>query len=105
MMLLNDSDNMLLNVLTEYDVVDHLDDNVRNAYSNVYVKDRARIEDNLRNAIDALKRPVMSYKIVMSIADFRFSYERPVFPQESGKPALIEYLLSPIHPLHGTQHR
>ena len=56
MMLLNDSDNMLLNVLTEYDVVDHLDDNVRNAYSNVYVKDRARIEDNLRNAIDALKK-------------------------------------------------
>ena len=56
LLLLNDSDNMLLNVLKEYDVVDHLDDTVRNAYSNIYVKDRARLEDNLKNAFDALKK-------------------------------------------------
>lgn len=56
MMFLNDTDNLLKNILTEYDVLDHMDENTRNAYSTIYVKDRERIRDNLRNAFDALKK-------------------------------------------------
>ena len=56
MMFLNDTDNLLQNILIEYDVLDHMDENTRNAYSTIYVKDRERIRENLHNAFDALKK-------------------------------------------------
>ena len=56
MMFLNDSDNLLKNILTEYDVLDHMDESTRNAYSTIFVKDRERIRENLHNAFDALKK-------------------------------------------------
>lgn len=55
-MLLNDADNMLKNILTEYDVLEHMDETTRNAYSQIYVKDRERVVDNLNNAFEALKK-------------------------------------------------
>ena len=56
MMLLNDTDNLLKNILIEYDVLDHMDESTRNAYSSIYVKDRERIRENLHNVFDALKK-------------------------------------------------
>ncbi len=56
MLYLNDTDNLLKNILTEYDVLDHMDENTRNAYSTIYVKDREKIQENLHNAFDALKK-------------------------------------------------
>ena len=56
MLLLNDADNKLLTVLTEYDVLDHMDDATKTAYSSIYVKDRERILENLRNAFESLKK-------------------------------------------------
>ena len=56
MMLLNDADNKLQNILTEYDVLEHMDAKTRDAYSTIYVKDRERVLDNLRNAFEALKK-------------------------------------------------
>lgn len=61
MMLLNDSDNMLFNILKEYDVVDHMDETVRKAYSTNYVKDREKIEENLKNVFDILKKKRGNY--------------------------------------------
>ena len=55
-MLLNDADNMLKNILTEYDVLEHMDEATRNAYTQIYVKDRERVIENLNNAFEALKK-------------------------------------------------
>lgn len=55
LMLLNDEDNKLQNVLVEYDVLDHMDESTRNAYSSIFVKDRERVIDNLKNAFSALR--------------------------------------------------
>lgn len=56
MMLLNDADNMLYNILTEYDVLEHMDEKTKEAYSMIFVKDRERILDNLKNVFEALKK-------------------------------------------------
>lgn len=56
MMLLNDADNMLKNVLSEYDVLDHMDESTRNAYSTIFVKDREKVIENLKNVFEALKK-------------------------------------------------
>lgn len=56
MMLLNDADNMLQNILTEYDVLEHMDAKTQEAYSTIYVKDRERVLDNLKNVFEALKK-------------------------------------------------
>lgn len=56
MMLLNDADNMLKNVLSEYDVLNRMDESTRKAYSAIFVKDRERVIENLKNAFEALKK-------------------------------------------------
>lgn len=56
MMLLNDADNMLKNVLQEYNTLERMDDSIRKEYSNIYTKDRERVNQNLKNVFDALKK-------------------------------------------------
>lgn len=56
MMLLNDSNNMLKNILTEYDVLDHLDEMTRNAYNVAYLKDHEKVVENLTNIFESLKK-------------------------------------------------
>lgn len=56
MMLLNDSDNMLKNILVEYDVLERMDNATKTAYSGIYVKDRERVVENLKNVFDSLKK-------------------------------------------------
>lgn len=56
MLLLNDVDNKLQNILTEYEVLDHMDAKTRDAYNMIYIKDRERVLDNLKNAFEALKK-------------------------------------------------
>lgn len=56
MLLLNDSENMLKNVLSEYDVIDHMDDVTRKAYDSIYVIDREKVTVNLKNVFDSLKK-------------------------------------------------
>ena len=55
-LLLNDTDNRLKNILTEYDVLDHMDASTRESYNTVYIKDKDRILGNLKNAFDTLKK-------------------------------------------------
>lgn len=56
MILLNDADNRLQSILTEYDVLEHMDEKVQEAYSSIYLKDRERVLDNLKNVFEALKK-------------------------------------------------
>lgn len=56
MMILNDTDNMLQNILTEYDVLEHMDSKTQEVYSTIYIKDRERVLNNLKNGFEALKK-------------------------------------------------
>ena len=56
MMLLNDTDNMLKNVLSEYDAIDHMDEDTRKAYNAIFVKDRDKVQENMKNVFDSLKK-------------------------------------------------
>lgn len=56
MLLLNDTDNMLQNILTEYDVLENMDAKAKEAYNMIYIKDKERVLDNLKNIFEALKK-------------------------------------------------
>ncbi len=56
MLFLNDADNKVKNVLTEYFVLDQMDETTKKAYSTIYVKDRERVISNLRNVFESLKK-------------------------------------------------
>lgn len=53
---LNDADNMAKNILTEYYVLEQMDETTKKAYSNIYVKDRERVISNLQNVFESLKK-------------------------------------------------
>lgn len=55
-MLLNDAENRLFDALTEYSVLDSMDDTLRHKYERHFIEDFARAESNLKDEIDALKK-------------------------------------------------
>lgn len=56
MLLLNDTDNMLQNILTEYDVLENMDAKAKEAYNMIYLKDKERVLDNLKRVFESLKK-------------------------------------------------
>lgn len=55
-MLLNDADNKLKNILTEYDALDHMDEKTKISYQSIFIKDQERITENLGATIETLKK-------------------------------------------------
>ena len=56
LMLLNDSANMLRNLLLEYDVLDHFDSKEKAAYSTIFQNDFERVSDNIETMFNSLKK-------------------------------------------------
>lgn len=55
-MLLNDFENRLYDALLEYSVLDSMEDSLRHKYERHFVEDFARVENNLKDEIDGLKK-------------------------------------------------
>lgn len=55
-MLLNDVDNHFYDTLTEYSVLDQMEDNIRKKYERHFQEDFSRVERNLKDEIDSLKK-------------------------------------------------
>ena len=56
MLLLNDSEERLSRALTNYDILNQMDENIRQTYSRAYSDDYNQAEDILRNEFEALKK-------------------------------------------------
>ena len=56
MLLLNDAEDRLANALINYDILDRMDDSIRQTYSRAYSDDYNQAEEILRNEFDALKK-------------------------------------------------
>ena len=56
LMLLNDSEGRLASALTNYDILNQMDDNIRQMYSRAYSDDYNQAEDILRNEFEVLKK-------------------------------------------------
>src|SRR5699024_7131004 len=56
LMLLNDSEDRLASALKNYDVLDQMDDSIRQMYSRAYSDDYNQAEDILRNEFEMLKK-------------------------------------------------
>ncbi|MGM9929319.1 MAG: hypothetical protein ACI35P_15355 [Bacillus sp. (in: firmicutes)] len=56
LMLLNDSEGRLANALTNYDVLDRLDDSIRQMYARAYSDDFSQAENILQNEFEALRK-------------------------------------------------
>lgn len=55
-MLLNDMDNRMFDSLVEYSVLDNMDISVRKKYERYFDEDYARVENNLRDEIESLRK-------------------------------------------------
>lgn len=55
-MLLNDAENRLFNALTNYDLIDRMDDSIRQTYARAYSDDLRQAEEIVQNEFDALKK-------------------------------------------------
>ena len=55
-MLLNDAENRLYDTLIEYSVLDSMDDSMRQKYERHFAEDFSRVENNLKDEIDELKK-------------------------------------------------
>lgn len=56
MLLLNDAEDRLANALINYDILDRMDDSIRQTYARAYSDDYNQAEEILRNEFDALKK-------------------------------------------------
>lgn len=56
LMLLNDSEGRLANALTNYDILDRMDDSIRQTFARAYSDDYSQAEDILRNEFESLRK-------------------------------------------------